>query len=179
MSDDTKDKRAILNLYAAFGVTLVLSVVPSVTAALVSLVFFVGVVGVAFRFLKAAEPESLMENHATFILRTIGISTLFSLITLTAGIIYMIPSIDYSAFEPCANALTQKGESYAQSASFTDVYASAEPCMEDFIDMNLRILTIAALIAAVPVVPYLLMRYARGLSRAVKGYRLANPKSWF
>ncbi|MCD8497222.1 MAG: hypothetical protein LRZ85_03555 [Alphaproteobacteria bacterium] len=127
---------------------------------------------------KTAEAESLTENHTTFIIRTIWIATLISVLSLTAGSAYMLPQIDYTAFAPCAESLATKGPEFAQNASFEEVYAAAQPCMHLFIDVNLRLLTITALIVALPIIFYLIFRYVRGLSRAAKGYRIANPRSW-
>lgn len=168
---DNTDKRQVLNLYALFGVSLLLSLVPSTAVALISLIFLIGVFAYAYRLRARASSESLTENHAAFIIRTIWIATLLSIITLSAGSIYMIPNIDYAAFGPCQENLTN-------SEGFLDIYAAAFPCINIFIEANLRLLTITALIVALPVVIYLIVRYVRGLSRAIKGYRISNPKSW-
>lgn len=178
MTQDSYEKKHVLNLYAAFGVSLLVSLVPSVIVALISLAFIIGVLGAAYVLRKRAAPESLMENHALYIIRTIWIATALSLVTLAAGSAYMLPNIDYSAFGTCAAGLAQKGQDYAQTAGFMEIYVAAEPCMKPFLDMNLRLFIITALIAALPVVLYFVIRFVRGLSRAVKGYRIANPKGW-
>lgn len=178
MTEGSKERRQVINLYAAFGVALILSLVPSVAVALIALLFITGVLVAAYYLRRKAAEESLLENHTIFIIRTIWISALISVVTIAAGSAYMIPRIDHVAFGPCANALAQKGPEYAQTASFEEVYKAAEPCMEAFLDMNYRLMMGTAIMMALPIIFYLLFRYGRGLSRAIKGYRIANPKGW-
>lgn len=173
------DKKRVLNLYAAFGVSLLLTLVPSLLISFVALVFVVGVLIGAYMMRRASEVESLAENHCTYVIRTLWISALISLITLFAGSAFMLGGIDYAPFEPCANAMAQKGAEFAQNASYEEVYALAEPCMNAFIDFNMSLLMTTALITAGPVLIYLGYRYGKGLLRALKGYRMANPKAWF
>lgn len=185
MSDDRldpphsdPDKKRVLNLYAAFGVSILLMLVPSLMISFVALVFALGVLVGAYSMRKNAATESLAENHCTYIIRTLWITALFSLVTLFAGSVYMLSGIDYSAFEPCANAMAQRGVQFVQNATYEEVYALAAPCMNAFIDFNMGLLTITVLITAVPVLIYLGYRYLKGLMRAIKGYRMADPKSW-
>ena len=40
------------------------------------------------------------------------------------------------------------------------------------------IVTVSLAFAAVPPLLYFILRYARGLARALDGYRVAKPKAW-
>ena len=172
-------KQEVTNLYAALGVGLVLSLVPHSIVTLVSLVFMLGVLGSAYSKRKKAAPDSLLENHATYIIRTIWIGTLFSVITISLAGLYMMNDIDYSAFQPCAKEFGRKGASFAANASFHDIWIASEPCYNNFINENFSLLTHSAIIAAGPVIIYFGYRYAKGLTRAMKGYRIMNPTGWF
>lgn len=180
MTEDRQEQnKAILNLYAALGVSLILSVLPSVSAALASVIFFSGVLIAAYLMRRGAERESLRENHATFIIRTLWIAALFSLFTTGAATIYMLGGVDYAPFEPCANVLISKGAAWIESAGMMEVYALIKPCVESFLGFNKALLVNAVIIAGAPLVIYVVYRLAKGVSRAMKGYRIANPKSWF
>ena len=52
-------------------------------------------------------------------------------------------------------------------------------CMDQFMEENRAVFYKAGAIAIVPVVLYLLYRLSKGLSRASRGYRVADVKSWF
>ena len=179
MDETPQGQKTILNLYALFGVSLILSILPFASAAVLSLVFFLGVLIAAYVVRKNSEENSLKENHTTFIIRTLWIAAFFSLVTTAIATGYMMAGIDYSPFNPCANALADKGVAWAESASTMEVYAIIQPCVNVFIDFNKTLLINSVLIAGVPLILYMAYRMVKGLSRAIKGYRLANEKSWF
>lgn len=170
---------SILNLYAAFGVSMVLSVLPYASAALFSLIFFFGVLVAAYVMRGNAEPESLKANHATFIIRTLWIGAFFSIITTIAATIYLMNGIDYDPFNPCAQALADKGLVWLEQAGPMEVYAFVTPCMESFMQTNKTLFINSVIIAAAPILLYMAYRMIKGLSRAIKGYRLAKPQVWF
>lgn len=172
-------KKKVTNLYAMFGVGLVLSLVPSTIVSIVALFFMVAVLVAGYGLRKKSEPESLAENHATYIIRTIWIGTGFSVISVSLAGIYMLSGIDYSAFQPCAETFAGQGAAAIQNPSYEAVWSASEPCFNNFINENFQLLTISALIAAVPILIYFGYRYGKGLSRAMKGYRMMDPKSWF
>ncbi|MCB1721080.1 MAG: hypothetical protein H6860_06225 [Rhodospirillales bacterium] len=172
-------RKSVLNLYAALGASLILSVLPSVTAAGLSLVFFLGVLIAAYHMRRKVEEHSLIENHATFIIRTLWIGALFSLFTMGLATAHMMSGIDYTPFDACAQALASKGALWIESARMMEVYGLIEPCVEGFILGNKVLFINSVVIAGAPVVLYMTYRLIKGLSRASKGYRLAKPKGWF
>ncbi|MCB1580944.1 MAG: hypothetical protein KDJ32_08670 [Alphaproteobacteria bacterium] len=172
-------RKSVLNLYAALGASLILSVLPSVTAAGLSLVFFLGVLIAAYHMRGKVEEHSLIENHATFIIRTLWIGAFLTLPTMGLATAYMMSGIDYAPFEVCAQALANKGVAWMESAGMMEVYGLVEPCVEGFITENKVLFINAVVIAGAPVVIYMTYRLIKGLSRASKGYRLAKPKGWF
>lgn len=178
MDEKPEGQKTILNLYAAFGVSVILSVIPSFSAALLSAFFFIGVLIAGYSVRGKVEHGSLVENHATFVIRTMWIAAFLSLITTGIATTYMLGRIDYFMFDPCANALAAKGIAWVENAGMMDIYAVIEPCVAPFIDSNYILLKNALLIAGGPPVLYMVYRIAKGVGRAMKGYRLANPKSW-
>lgn len=177
--NDDPEKKQILNMYAAFGISLILSLVPSGMAALVSLIFMVGVLIAAYVIRSKVEEHGLAGNHCTFMIRTIWIGSLFSLITIGLASLFMIPRIDYASFQPCAEAMASKGTEFLASATQAEIMALSEPCLDSFMSANWNTFTIAAIFGVGPILIYFVVRFVRGLSRATKGYRIADPKAWF
>lgn len=179
MSDTANpEQKKLYNLYALFGVSLVLCVVPYASAALLCLVFFTWLLIAAYIVRKNAEENSLTHNHTVYIIRSLWIGALISAITGIAAAIYMLGNISYDPFQPCANAIAGIGVETLQAMGGMAIYKLAEPCVADFISFNRNALMVAVLIGAAPPLIYMAYRFIRGVSRAVKGYRLANPKSW-
>lgn len=179
VGSQTNGQKAVLNLYAAFGVSLILSILPNMTAAGLSLVFFLGVLIGAYIVRSKFEDHSFAENHATFLIRTLWISAFLSLITTGIATFYMMGGIEYRVFQPCADDLAGKGVAWIESAGMMDVYAIIEPCVKPFLNLNQTLLINSALIAGAPLILYMAYRMVKGLSRAIKGYRLSDAKTWF
>lgn len=158
------DKKRALTLYAFFGASLLLGLIPQAIATVVSLVFLI--ISMVYAY-KLRRGDDVAANHAAFILQTIWVATIVSLLSLVAGSIYLIPNINYASFAPCDQALEAGQE-------LLELY----PCFATFIAANMNVLVLTALITAAPIALYLIVRFIRGLSRAMKGYRIANPKSW-
>lgn len=173
------EQMTIYNLYALFGVSIVASVIPMISAAVVSLLLFLILLIAAYMVRGKVEAHSLIENHATFIIRTLWITALFSVLTSIIASIYMMSWIDYSYFESCANTIAGYDMNALESMDAMQIYALIEPCVEDFINGNFQTFIVATLIGGGPLVLYLGYRFVKGLSRAVKGYRLADVKGWF
>lgn len=176
---DDPEKKKVLNLYAALGISLMLTFVPSAIVAIVSAIFFVGVLAAAYRIRGKVDDHGLAGNHCTFIIRTIWIGSLFSLVTIALASVFMLPQIDYTPFQACADEVMGKGADYVAGLSQAEIARMSEPCMDDFYNANWNTIIMAGLIAGGPILIYFGMRFAKGLSRALKGYRIADPKAWF
>lgn len=180
MSDDTQnsDQKKIYTLYALLGVSIVLSVIPNATAGFLSLVFLAWCLAVSYSARGAAQEHSLVENHAIYIIRTLWITVLLSVVTLIAAVAYMLGRVDYSPFESCAQSIGGQGIEALEQMSTTELYALAGPCMDSFIALNSALFNLCVLIAGGPLIVYMAYRFIKGVSRAAKGYRLAAPKAW-
>jgi uncharacterized membrane protein len=175
---DIEQKR-VVNLYGLFGASLVLSLFPYMTAVVLSTIFFIALLFMAYGMRRGVEVESLQENHATYIIRTLWIAAFFSLITMAAASVYMLSGIDYAPFVPCTDQIASMGLDQLEAAGVKDLYPIIEPCVESFVEQNHTLLVNCTVIAGVPILVYMAYRFTRGLMRAAKGYRLAKPKSWF
>ena len=180
---DKNERSRILNLYALFGVTIVLTLIPHPAAGGASLVMAVLLILTAFKMRGDKEAfnngkHSFMQNHAAYILRSIAGVTLLMLITISLASGYLLSVIDYAPFETCAQEFQSMGAEAIESASNEQIYAKAEPCMEDFLHENRGSLTTAMIIASLLPLFYIGWRFMQGITRAYKGVMIDNPLKW-
>ena len=173
------DKQKILNLYAMLFISLALSMVPSTPVSLIALLFFLGAFVAAYVFRRQAAAHSLLDNHMIYITRTVWISGLFAVVTTIAASIYMIGRIDYVPIGPCSETLAAQGIDSLQTMGSEELMAILQPCMGPFWSANQTPFLIAASIAGLPILGYIAYRFGKGIVRASKGYRLADPQAWF
>jgi uncharacterized membrane protein len=176
-SDEGKGK--VINLYAAFGISLIMSLMPYGIAAVVSFIFLIGVLIAAYAIRKKSEEHSLAENHCTYIIRTIWIGGALSVVTIAVASGLLVADLDYSPFIPCSESFAEKGQEFVNNATYEQIMHLSQPCMNDFIAANMNGLVLAGLVGIVPILIYFAYRYVKGLMRALNGYRLADPKAWF
>jgi uncharacterized membrane protein len=181
MSDDNitdkksdPEQRKIMQVYGMLGASLLLGFIPNVIFAIPALILFCCVPPIAGRIRRRADPASLAANHMTYIIRTIWIATLLAAVTTALATVYILSAYDTSPLQSCVDKLINSGNVGGSSAS-----TLLMPCMDSFVTVNKNIFLLATLGAAIPFALYLVWRLSRGVSRAQKGYRLANVKSWF
>lgn len=165
------EQKTITNVYAALTVSLVMSFLPIMSAALLALVMFVGVWIAAYVLRGKHEHDSLTADHMTFIIRTIWIAGLMSLLTMSAATAYILAVYDPTMMMACAQNLP--------STDMAAIEAAVRPCYDEFMRVNMPYLIKGAAIGIGPVVIYLAYRLTKGLSRALKGHRIGDVKSWF
>lgn len=168
------EEKIIKNLYAAFVVSLFMTFLPNFAAATIALVLFIGVLIAAYVLRGKSAEETLIHDHTTFIIRTIWIACLFGLFTGTASMIYMLTNLDVTGFQLCAE---QNG--IIQTTDPNVLYNISKICMDDYMAANYSVLITSVIIAAGPLVIYMLYRMAKGIARAAKGHRMGDNKSWF
>ena len=110
-----------------------------------------------------AQEDDLQHNHMTFLIRTTWIAGLFALIGMP--IFYFL------------------GDHFVIKEMFSNIASGHSfPTEEDLhiLSRQYALDNIAAfMIAFAPSVLYFLYRLTKGALRAVKGYRVLNPKGWF
>lgn len=168
-----------MKVYAAFAVSLILSVLPNATAALVSLIFITGVLIAAYVIRKKDDDDGLCNNHMTFIIRTIWVGGFLAIVTVTAGSAYMLMHINNVPLNSCIDTFLAIDPAAAQTMSPAQLLELFNPCLPAFIETNKVTLTNSMVISAGPPLVYFLYRHIKGFARAIKGYRLANAKAWF
>ncbi len=175
--DAAKEQKTVIAVYGALCASLIVSCIPSLIMCFVSLVMFTGVLVVAYVIRGNALPESLAENHMTYVIRTIWITSLIVAVVTTAGSLTLLPNINQDPAQPCIQEIVDKILSGVMPG-VEEMSAMMEPCKEAYMAANRMLFLITAIIAAIPVFSYLIVRIRRGFSRARGGYRLANPKAW-
>ncbi len=172
------DHQKIITLYAAFAATIILTCLPHVWAAGLSLVTLLGVMIYGYRLKKQGSLSDFVPSHAAFIIGTIWASGILSVISMSAASFYMLPAIDHAPFEPCTQTIANQSIEFLEKAGFDDIWPLAQPCMDAFIAANMPLLINSALIAILPLALYILWRLGRGLPRAFKSQAMPKPDSW-
>jgi len=166
-----KEQKTITNIYAALSVALLMTFIPLVSAAACALVLFIGTWIAAYMIRGRAGHDSLLANHMTYIIRTLWITGLFSLPTIGIATVYILSTYDPN---PLLNCL-----GYITTTNMGAIQAAIKPCMHDFVQNNIGYFINGTIIAAGPLVIYLVYRLAKGTARAAKGHRIGNVKNWF
>lgn len=155
----------VQNIYAAIIAAFVLNFVPDQLVQIIASLVFLCVFIALYVFRRLAEEESLIDNHMTYLIRSIWIGGLFIIIGTIISAVYFIGTI---GFEEYARLGQQAIEQQDPMAIMT-VFESAYP----------REIFISVMITFAPGTLYLAFRLAKGLARAIKGYRIAKPTTWF
>lgn len=157
----TKEQKMITQLYGAFVAAFVMSFIPVQIVSVFGNLLFLAVLIWAYILKAKAEKESLIENHTLYIIRTIWISSVF----LGIGIVAASFMADNTAIHDFMEQM--KAGYLPQENDIQNVlnryYAS---------NLHVFVMTLG------PSVLYLIYRIGKGLTRATKGYRLAQPREW-
>ena len=174
------DRSKILFTYGVFGLSLILTLVPNVTVAGLSLAALLLTMILTYVFRKHAAEDSLMHNHMTFIIRTIWIGGFLMIFTLIAGAGILLYGVNNAPLQPCINQFMNSVNPDTLSVNDVDNLSSIfGACMTPYISVNWIIFLISGIVAAGPILLYFFARFARGFGRAMSGYRIAHPQAWF
>jgi uncharacterized membrane protein len=172
------EKKQVLQLYAAFGAALVLCIIPFFFAAFISFALFLGVLIAAYILRGNAKHGDLLENHTTYVIRTIWIGSLFAVLTMILGSVYLFLNIDNTPLDPCIQHFLNM-QANANTVDMMALAIALKGCSIGYIGANFKVFLISFLGIAGPILLYFIVRYARGLSRALSGYRVNKPLGWF
>lgn len=170
-------KKTVMWAYALFGVSLLSALVPSIPAAAISLASGLGVLVMAYALRAPAEKDSLLENHMTFIIRTIWIGSFYAMVFMIAASFYLLQNIDNVPLMPCIDKFINMGHTL-DVMDPEGMFRAFESCRQAYWQENLKTFIVAGAIAAGPVLLFFILRYARGFSRAIKYFPVQNVKSW-
>ncbi len=167
--EDKTQKNTINTLYFILVLSTILGFVPNAWAFTASFTLWVVVLLAAYVYRGKDNEDGLLYNHMTYLIGTIWIGTSFILIgTLAAGLWVYLQG-DNSAFEAAFARL--EGGAMIDEAAIRQV-------TQDYLSINRDLMITASTFAIGPSILYFVYRVANGISRAGKGYRIANPKSW-
>ena len=171
------EEKTILRVYGAFAATLLFMLVPHIGMCIIAMSMLLGTMIAAYNVRRKAEAHSLAADHMTFIIRTLWIGSGLALITTALASGYMLATADMVPLQSCSDRAAQT----IINTGTTDtaaLQAMMQPCIDGFISGNMGVLINAVIIAAGAPMLYVADRLAQGLSRARKGHRLGNVKSW-
>lgn len=171
------EEKNILRVYGAFAATLVFMLAPHIGMCLVAMLMMLGTLVASYTIRRKSEPQSLAADHMTFIIRTLWIGSGLALITTSLASGYMLATADMVPLQSCSDAAAQRIIETGTTDTMA-LQAMMQPCIDGFINGNMGVLTNAVIIAAGAPMLYFAYRLAKGLSRARKGHRLGNVKSW-
>jgi uncharacterized membrane protein len=146
-----------LALYALFIIALILQVMPFLAVQIFSLLLL-GLTIVVITILKSGSiKDGLLHNHATYLARSFWI---WSFLMSTGGLVasYLI---------------------YQQHSQQEWINIAHDLLENETDSVHYKVMARYFIASLAPGMIYLTYRLVRGLRRALHGYRLAKPKSWF
>ncbi len=156
-------------LYGFLIISTVLGFVPNFMAFIASLVLWFVTLIAAYVYRRKDTEDGLLYNHMTYLISTIWIGTSFILLGTLIAAWWVFTNGDNTAINGAMASITN-GATLDETAMRT--------ITEAYLKANQSLLLKASAVAIGPAILYFVYRVANGMSRAAKGYRLANPKSW-
>ncbi|HNQ92629.1 MAG TPA: hypothetical protein PKI93_06830 [Alphaproteobacteria bacterium] len=164
------DKNKNYILYISLLIGVVSGCMPHMTMQTVSaVVVFVALI-LAYFIRSREEEDHLVWHHATFVIRTIWIWSLFIVIGMVGAGFTVQMTADMSAIDALTARIME-----GMVPSEYDIEASTQAYLNT--NYNLILTTTIAWLA--PAQVYALWRVYKGLSRAKDGYRVQNLRGWF
>ncbi|MAM34844.1 MAG: hypothetical protein CMH28_07200 [Micavibrio sp.] len=172
MSDDAKKNlKAVRNLYAAFIVSVVLQFAPYPAISVFASILFLLVLVWAYILRAQYGPTTLVENHATYIIRTIWIFGLFLVAGMAACAAWFYYGIDPNSLLN----FSQSVQSSVESGVMPDLSSAYLQLVKD----NFDLIIFAVPLTLGPSLIYIGYRMFKGAIRGIKGYRIDQPQKWF
>ncbi len=167
---DTKSQQNTINtLYIMLVISTIASFVPYMTAQILSLAMITVVLCGAYYYRKKDTEDGLLSNHMTYMIGTIWIGSAFLVVGMIAAGLWVYSAADHSIIERATMDI--------QNGVMMDE-AALNAIMMDYMSANKGLLIQSSLVTIGPAILYFVYRVANGFSRSLKGYRIANPKSW-
>ena len=165
MTTGQKQTKRVQQIYAAIIASFALNFMPNILVQIIASLVFLGVFIGLYVLRKLSEEDGLIDNHTTYLIRSIWIGGGFVILGLLVAIVYFIGTIGMEEYARLGQQAMERGN----MQEFAEVYQSRYP---DEVFM-------AVVLTMGPGTVYVAYRFAKGLARAIKGYRMAKPLSWF
>lgn len=167
--EQKQQKNAINALYIFLVVSTILSFMPYISAQIMAFALVFVTLGAAYFYRGKDTEDGLLHNHMTYMIGTIWIGGGFLLLGFIALGLDLYLRGDHSVVYDAMQT--------AQSGTI----ASEEDMQRltlSYITANKDLLVTSSLVFLGPPMLYFIYRVANGYARAMKGYRIAKPKSW-
>ncbi len=174
-SEQNNDQIIARKMYLAILVSFGLTLVPTMSMAIVSTIFLTGLLIAAYVIRNKVDDGGLAHHHMGYIIRTAWIGGVYAMILTMFSSLYMIPNIDYSAIEPCAQSIASAG----MGGSEAEIVRMVQPCLDRVIKDNKQVFIVATAMTAVPLLLFFFVRFGRGFMKARQGQMVKNPLSWW
>lgn len=166
--ESSQQKNIINVLYLFLIASTILSFVPATFAQILSVVLILVTLGAAYAYRSKDSEDGLLYNHMTYLIGTIWIGSAFLLLGIIAAGYWVYANGDHAIIHSAMEQVMA-----GQILSDAQIMEIAK----DYMYANQRILITASLPTIGPAILYFVYRIANGLGRALKGYRIAKPKS--
>ncbi|MFA7276335.1 MAG: hypothetical protein WC043_05990 [Pseudobdellovibrionaceae bacterium] len=157
----------------AYGLNLItigLTSTPSLWLQNIGVVTGVTALVLAYMIDAKAEKDSAEAGHAIYLIRTIWIWSLFLLVVLIGAETVILLNGNSTAMDALAERMIN-----GHLPSYNELRATALSFFEDNRDLVISTL----ILWCAPAQLYALLRTLRAFPRALKNYRLKNPRTWF
>lgn len=165
-----KNRKTVTNIYAALIASVVMQFIPNASVQLFAMLVFLGVFVWCYIARKQFGHATLVENHTTYIIRTIWIFSLGMTIGFILCGIWLYQAADQESLQIFADEVTKAAASESPP-DLTNAYVA-------MVNANFSVIIWASLITVGPSFIYLGYRLIKGARRGVKGYRIDHPASW-
>jgi len=164
------DRHKILFLYLSFLIGLGMGCIVTPFAQTVAFIGVTAALVFAYVFESQAQKGDLLEHHSVYMIRTIWIWSGFLFVMLNGASIEIQLNGDVTAIQGLVDRVYG-----GDIPTMIEMSEAGRTYIMDNYDLFVR----TCMTWAAPVQVYGVYRVAKGLARAVKGYRLKNLRSWF
>lgn len=171
MTDNiSKNKKTVTNIYAALVVSVVLQFIPNASLQLFAMLLFMGVLIWCYIARKQFGHATLVENHTTYLIRTIWVFSLVMTFGFILCGIWLYSAANQESLEIFADEV-MKASISSEPPNLTNAYIA-------MVNANFSVIIWASLITIGPSFVYLAYRLIKGAKKALKGDYIDNPNSW-
>lgn len=167
--DDEQQQKTINGLYLGLILASILSFVPFTLPQIFAVILLLVVLVAAYIYRLSVGKDTLLHNHMTYMIGTIWIGTTFLVIGMAIAGVWVYQYGDHTVVH---NTMLQMQSGMIPTES--QIYG----LIDEYMRSNMALVINAALIFVGPGILYFVYRIAKGYSRAMRGYRMANPRSW-
>jgi len=157
------DNKTLSSLYGTYIVAIILNFMPSVMVQTIGGILFIATFIYTYIVRYRSKKETIENDHARYLIKTVWIFSLFTVI----GIIIAYGLGDHSIIYQFMNDIMQNG-----------LIPAEDQIMQILIDYTQVNLVLFALIF-LPITLYLFYRFAKGMRAAQRNKKPDNLNSWF